>query len=72
LAVGELWIFLEEDIDDSSEAVVIVCLFAIFVQVNLSFLKMIALKLLHFYFKLFSEKFAVWLGSNSILFNDLP
>ena len=68
----KLRIDFEKNIDDSGQAVIIICCFAILAQMNLSFLQMIALKFFNLNLELLSEKHAVGFSPHSIFLDQLP
>ena len=72
MAVDKFRVFLEEDIDNSGETVIVVRFLAILAEMDFSFLKVIAFKFFNLYLELLSEEFTVRLGPVCVFLDHLP
>lgn len=76
MTVGEIGMTFDEDIDDTSEAVIIVCLFLFLrlrkVKLMLADALLNQFIVIEFYLKLLMKEFTARSCANSILLNDVP
>ena len=72
MTINVLRMSFEEDVDDSSDAVIVICLSFLFREMNFIIFNSVFLTFINLYFELLSEEEAVWFCSDCVFLDDCP